>query len=232
MKKVLFIGLAVILSWTNVMGQVKNEKETFTESFNLEECTFQTIGRNQYFILEPGYQLNLAGMEGKDSVELKIFVSNETKLVGDIETRVVIEFESVNGHTVEISRNYFAFCKETASIYYFGEDVDIYKDGKVVSHSGAWLATGDNKPGLIMPGTPLLGARYYQEIAPGIAMDRAEIISLSETFFCEAGDFTHVMSTLETTPLEPKDKSVKLYAPGIGLIKDDNLTLVVSFFVK
>ena len=33
--------------------------------------------------------------------------------------------------------------------------------------------------GILMPGEPLLGAKHYQEVAPGVAMDRAEILSLS-----------------------------------------------------
>jgi hypothetical protein len=77
-----------------------------------------------------------------------------------------------------------------------------------------------------MPGSPELGMKYYQEIAPGVAMDRAEIISLSETLETPVGNFNSVLSTLETTPLEPEDRSVKRYAPGIGLIQDDDLILV------
>jgi len=26
------------------------------------------------------------------------------------------------------------------NVYYFGEDVDVYRDGKVVGHEGAWLS--------------------------------------------------------------------------------------------
>ena len=40
----------------------------------------------------------------------------------------------------------------------------------------------------------------------------------SETLDTPAGKFANVLLTIETTPLEPKDKSIKLYAPGIGLI--------------
>ena len=62
-----------------------------------------------------------------------------------------------------------------SDVFYFGEEVDDYKDGKIVDHGGAWRADNDNsKAGIIMPGTVLLGARHYQEIAPN-AMDRAEI---------------------------------------------------------
>ena len=83
-----------------------------------------------------------------------------------------------------------------------------------------------------MPGLVLLGARYYQEIAPKTAMDRAEIISLTETKQTPAGTFTNCLKTEETTPLEPKDNEYKLYAPGIGLIQDEDLLLTKYGFVK
>ena len=83
-----------------------------------------------------------------------------------------------------------------------------------------------------MPGLCLLGARYYQEIAPGIAMDRAEIISLSETYKTPAGNFTNCLKTEETSALNPKEKEFKRYAPGTGLIQDENLLLVKYGYVR
>ena len=81
-------------------------------------------------------------------------------------TRVVEERETKGSQVVEVSRNFFVICKRTNNVYYFGEDVDIYRDGKIVGHDGAWLAgEGGARFGLAMPGSPLLGARYYQEIA-------------------------------------------------------------------
>jgi len=43
-----------------------------------------------------------------------------------------------------------------------------------------------------MPGLALLKARYYQEVAPRIAMDRAEIISLTETLKPQPANSTTV----------------------------------------
>jgi hypothetical protein len=112
-------------------------------------------------------------------------------------------------------------------VYYFGEDVDEYKDGKVVGHPGSWLSgVKGARFGLMMPGLPLVKARYYQELAPGAAMDRAEILSVSETVKTPAGVFKNCLKTLETTPLEPDTREHKLYAPGIGLIQDGALQLV------
>lgn len=226
------VSIALMLVYATACGQVKEKERTFTENLMQDSCSFFTTGRNTYFILEPGYQLILEGTEGGDKTKLVITVLNETRKIGNVETRLVEENESVNGKTKEISRNFFAFCKETGSIYYLGEEVDVYKGGKIVSHEGAWTATGNNKAGVMMPGLVLLGARFYQELAPGIAMDRVEIISISQKMTTPAGEFDNVLKTEETTPIEPKAKEYKLYAPGVGLIKDGELLLVKYGFIK
>jgi len=199
----------------------------YTTDFRLDACTFSSVGSNEYFILEPGYQLILEGEEDGALLELSITVLNETEMIGGIETRVVEEMESEDGELVEVSRNFFAICVETNSVFYFGEDVDIYEDGDIVSHEGAWRAfEGDNEPGLMMPGIILLGSRYFQEMAPEVAMDRATIVKMNATVEVPAGEFENCLVTFETTPLEPSAKDWKFYAPGVGLIIDGPAELV------
>jgi hypothetical protein len=77
-----------------------------------------------------------------------------------------------------------------------------------------------------MPGKFEVGYKHYQEIAPGIAADRAEIISLNETLETQAGAFMNVLKTEETNPLNPEEREFKYYAPRIGLIQDETLQLV------
>ncbi|MGI0048470.1 MAG: hypothetical protein ACREAW_02920, partial [Nitrososphaera sp.] len=154
-------------------------------------------------------------------------VTNDTKVVDGVETRVVEERESEDGEIVEISRNYFAVCGPANDVFYFGEETDIYENDEIMSHAGAWLAGVDNATaGLIMPGNPQVGMKYYQEIAPGVAEDRAEVISLSQTANTPAGRFQKVLKTEETTPLEPDELQNKFYAPGVGLIMEEELKLV------
>ena len=128
---------------------------------------------------------------------------------------------------MEVSRNYFAIYPPTGDIYYFGEAVDLYRGGKIVNHEGSWLS-GINGAhfGMLLPGKPVLGARYYQELAPKVAMDRAMVFSLSETLTTPAGKFTNCLKTEETTPLEPGTKEYKLYARDVGLVQDGDLKLV------
>jgi hypothetical protein len=197
------------------------------------EETFTNAGRNTYFILEPGYQRTFVGKEDGKKVDLIITVLAETKQVNGVETRVVEEREWVDGKLVEVSRNYFAIGATTHHAYYFGEEVDMYKDDKIVSHEGAWLAGVDGaKHGIAMPADARLGVRYYQEQAARIAMDRAEHVSTDAVVKAPAGKFKKCLKVKETTPLEPGNEEFKLYAPGIGLVQDGELKLVKHGFVK
>ncbi len=80
-----------------------------------------------------------------------------------------------------------------------------------------------------MPGTFLLGSRYYQEVAPELALDRAENIEMGLTVETPAGTFNNSVKTLETTPLEASSKDIKIYAPGAGLIVDSVTERVNAF---
>jgi uncharacterized membrane protein YkoI len=201
--------------------QAGKQEKKWTDSFGQESCTFSSVGGNRFFILEPGHQLVLESRTAK----VVITVLDETEKIGSIETRVVEEREEEDGKLKEVSRNFFAVCKEHGDVFYFGEDVDDYKNGKIVGHSGAWRADRkDARAGIIMPGTVLLGARHYQEIAPN-AMDRAEIISDDATMKTPAGTFKNCIRVEETSGLDPNDKCYKTYAPGVGLIQDEDLLL-------
>jgi len=209
----------------------QRDGDEFTRDFALDRCTFTPTGKNPFFNLTPGYTLVLAGDEDGDEVVLRITVLNQTRQIARFPTRVVEERETKGGVLVEVSRNYFAICKEHNGVFYFGEDVDIYENGQVVSHDGAWLhGVNGARAGLIMPGLPLLGAAYFQEIAPGVALDRAEIERLDATVRTPAGRFTGVLLTEETTPLEPQAKDFKWYAPDVGLVRSNELLLVERGF--
>jgi hypothetical protein len=204
------------------------QKKKWTTFFDLESRTFSSVGRNRFFILEPGYQLVLESRGEK----VVITVLDETKKVGGVETRVVEEREEKNGKLVEVSRNFFAICKKHGDVFYFGEEVDDYEDGKIVRHSGAWRADKkDSMAGILMPGTALLGARHYQEMAPN-AMDRAEIIRDDVTMKTPAGTFKNCLKVEETSGLDPDEKCYKTYAPGVGLIQDEDLLLTKYGFVE
>ncbi len=223
------LGVAAILAFSTAYAQGMGTKSSWQEEFGISKCNLLTTGRNPYFVLESGFQLVL---KGGDTM-LQITVLEETKTVGGVLTRVVEEKEWKDGKLHEISRNYFAICEQTKDVFYFGEDVDNYKNGKVVNHDGSWLAgTNGNKAGLMMPGTPKVKMKYYQEIAPGVAMDRVEIVSLDETCETPAGTFSGCMKVMEGSAIELFAKEYKYHAPGIGLVKDEDLRLIKYGFIK
>lgn len=217
-----FILTAAIFALSTAYAQ---EDSSWQKEFGISNCKLLPTGRNPYFVLEPGHQLVLE----EDDEKVEITVLDETKTVAGVVTRVVEEREWEDGALHEVSRNYFAICEATQDVFYFGEDVDTYENGKVVNHEGAWLAGKDgNKPGLIMPGKPKVGLKYYQEIAPDVAMDRAEIVSLTETCQTPAGTFANCMKVKETSPLDFWSflrPGYKMHAPGIGLVQDEDLVL-------
>jgi len=222
MRRVLIVSIILTGLVVAAVAQKKTEERSFDDSFAPDMKELMTTGRNPYFILEPGYRLVLEGGPER----LVVTVLNETKVIDNVETRIVEERETKNGNPVEVSRNYFAISKRTNDVFYFGEDVDMYENGKVTKHDGSWLSgVSGARFGLIMPGEPRLHVRYYQEIAPNVAMDRAEIVSLSETLKTPAGTFSNVLKVAETSPLE-RGVKYKYYAKGIGLLQDGSVKLV------
>jgi len=209
-------------------------EEPFTTDFRIEDCEFEADGRNAYFSLIPGDQLVLTSEEDGEEAVVQITVLQQRRTITfttergrtlRVKARVVEEREWEDDELIEVSRNYFALCDQTGDVFYFGEAVDIYEDGEIVSHDGAWLAgLGGAQPGVIMPGSYLLGARYFQERAPG-AMDRGENTAMGLTIATPAGTFHDCVEVIETSPLEPGHESLKRYCPGIGLVQDGDALL-------
>jgi hypothetical protein len=228
------VGLAALLALVAAAGPALAHDPDFTSQFRLEDCTWLSNGeQNPYFKLRPGYRLTL---EGEDETAL-VTVLRQTKRIKfttpngkrlNVITRVVEEREFEDDELVEVSRNFFARCKETSDIFYFGEEVDDFEDGELVGHEGAWLAGVDGAlPGIIMPGTFLLGARYFQEIAPGVALDRGENVAMDIDITTPAGAFHDCVSVVDTDALDPEDPGdVKIYCPGVGIVMDEDLELV------
>lgn len=232
------VSICIGLSGSTAMAECKND-DNFTREFRLQDCNFRAWGNNPYFKLRPEYQLVLEGEEDGEFIRVVITVLEDTKVIdlrnegiGLVRTRVVEEREWVDDELEEVSRNFFARCKKTNAIYYFGEEVDNYVDGEIVNHDGSWRA-GENgaMPGLIMPGTFLLGSKYFQEWAPNDdAVDRGQNTAMGLEVSVEAGDFEDCVEVVDTNPAEGicrrKDGDPKIYCPGVGLVMDEDLELV------
>ena len=191
------------------------------DRFDVNKSNLGPAGTNPYITMQPGRVLKLK--HGNDT--LTVTILPEIQEVDGVKTGLLEERETKNGKLAEVSRNFMATDKNTGDVYYFGEDVDNYKNGKIVNHESAWRAgVAGARFGLMIPAKPAAGQKFYQEIAPKVAMDRVEVVSIDETVKTPAGVFEHCVHLRETTPLE-RDVSHKYYAPGIGIIKDDEFEL-------
>jgi len=227
---------------TAAVGTAPPAEMTYTADFSLmpkqplpSDGGFIANGSNPFFSLKPGHFLRLEGEDDGLPVAVEITVLKKIRPIlfemdGDMTlavTRVVEEREWIDGQLSQVSLNYFARSAGSDDIYYFGEDVTHYEAGQIVDQEGSWLAGEDGAlPGLFMPGLFLLGSRYQQENSPGVSMDRAEHLDMGLTIETAGGVFEDCVVVLETTPLEPDEETIKIYAPGVGLIVDDGLELV------
>jgi hypothetical protein len=205
-------------------------ESSFQETLDIAICApaagpFTLDVTNRYFPLAVGTRLVFDGQDGADVLHLEITVLPDTEVVAGVATRVLEERESENGQLIEVSRNFFTQAPD-GTVCYFGEDVDIYEAGVVVSHDGEWRAgVGGALPGIFMPAAPAVGMAFRQEVAPGVAEDRVEIRAVGESVATPAGTFTNTVRFLETTPLEPGVTSTKYFAPDVGLVVDDVVRL-------
>ena len=191
--------------------------------------TFTTNITNQFFPLPLRQQWVYFGVEQGEPIGLQITVLNQTERFkfgrATVTTLVVEELEWIDANRnhivdageelLEVSRNFYAQT-EQGTVCYFGETVDIYENGVIVSHEGAWRADAKgNKPGIFMPANPQKDMTFQQEFAPGVAMDEATIVKV-------AGD------TIRVRDFNPLDESsgTKEYQAGVGLIRDGPLDLV------
>lgn len=212
----------------------------FTRQFPIASCDFRPSGGNAYFKLKENRQLYLSNARCVQAdrcdefVELWITMLPETRDISFTyggkrivaHTRVMEEFETVNGELEEVSRNYVADCSPTHDVYYFGEDVE---DGDGNRLPDSWLAGRNGaQPGILMPDRAfLLGSRYYQELAPN-AKDRAEHTGMGVTMRLPAGVLRGCVEVTETTPLAPDDVALKGYCPGVGFARaeEEGLELI------
>ena len=202
-------------------GTTEKEERPWCDSFSPYKADLSDSGKNPFFFLWPSYRLLLQG--GKET--RTITVLNETKVIDGVRTRVIEDQRMKDGKLVEASRSYVAICRITGDVYCFGSDVNIYENGKLIGHAGTWMAGANGaRLGLVIPGRPAAGDRYYHGVAPGIAMDRAEVISTTETSTALTKVFENCLRIRESSDLTSRSAD-RLYAPDVGLIKEGNLTL-------
>lgn len=135
-----------------------------------------------------------------------------------VESLVMEDREFKNGALEEVTLDYFAQDDE-GNVYYLGEDVDEYADGKVTGHEGAWLLGKDTQnPGVIIPAHPKVGDKFKSEDVNKEIREDDEVVSVSETVAVPAGTFENCVKVKEM--LADGTTEFKFYAPGVGVVRE------------
>lgn len=134
------------------------------------------------------------------------------------EALVMEDREFKNGELEEVTLDYFAQ-DDAGNVYYLGEDVDEYADGKISGHDGAWLLGKDTQiPGVIIPAHPKVGDQFKSEVVTKEITESDEIVSVSETVSVPAGTFENCVKVKEM--LADGTTEFKYYAPGVGVVRE------------
>lgn len=145
---------------------------------------------------------------------------HKTFKIGDqtIEALVVEDRAFENGELTEVATDYFAQ-DDNGTVYYLGEDVDEYKDGKVINHEGSWLVGKDTQvPGVIFPATPKVGDKFRSEDVSAEISEKDEVVSVSEKVTVPAGTFENCVKVKEL--LGDGTTEYKYYAKGVGVVRE------------
>jgi hypothetical protein len=191
-----------------------------SELSKLDPADFSINIDNPYWPMRPGsrWVYSETNTEGKKQ-KVVITVTDKTKLIANgIKARVIRDVVTEKGTPVEITDDWYAQDKD-GNIWYLGEAVRNFKNGKLVDRAGSFEAGVDGaQPGIAMPANPKPGLTYRQEYYKGKAEDKAAVITVGEERvevpFGYFGD--KVLMTRDLVPLEPKVQELKFFVPDVG----------------
>jgi hypothetical protein len=222
--KAQFSSEGAILNQKENQAEEKQDKSQKTpEAKALPRFTHPREITNPYLPLASLKQDILEGKEGSKKVRIertaKPDVHKTFKLGGQtVEALAVEDREFENDQLAEVAVDYFAQADD-GTVYYLGETVDEYKNGKVVGHGGAWMYGVNTKiPGVLMPAHPKIGDKFQSENVPKITREDDEVVSLSETVTVPAGTYQNCLKIKEV--LSDGGIEYKYYAPEIGCVKE------------
>jgi hypothetical protein len=191
-----------------------------SERVDLKPADFSINIDNPYWPMSPGSKWVYRETDTKGTKEkVVIEVTDKTKMIANgVKARVIRDTATDNGVPVEITDDWYAQDKD-GNVWYLGEYVTNYENGKAVDHDGSFEAGVDGaQPGIVMPANPKPGMSYRQEYYKGVAEDKGAVITVGEERVEVPFGFFNkgVLMTRDLVPLEPKVEELKFYAPEVG----------------
>ena len=191
-----------------------------SEPVTLKPADFTTSIDNPYFPMSVGTrweyrETDTAG--GREKVVVRV-TDKTKKIANGVTARVIRDTVTARGVPVEVTDDWYAQDKD-GNVWYLGEYVTNYEDGKVADHAGSFEAGVDGaQAGIAMPAKPKPGLSYRQEYLKGEAEDRGAIVTVGEEQVEVPFGFYEqdVVMTRDLVPTEPRAQELKFYVRGIG----------------
>jgi hypothetical protein len=130
-----------------------------------------------------------------------------------IDTAISQYVAYLDGRIHEVALDWYAQADD-GSVWYFGEDVFNYEDGKVADTEGTWIARDEIPAAMIMPANPQVGNVYRPENAPEVVFEEVRVEKIDLTI---AGPGGIISGAIEVSELHMDGKREgKVFAPGYG----------------
>jgi hypothetical protein len=193
---------------------------------------FTNPRQNPYFPLKAGTVFHYRGTDDGEKFTERVEVTNRTKKIQGVTTTVVRDvLRRADGSLAEKTEDWYA-PDHHGNVWYFGEKTATYDEsGHLESREGSWQAGVDGAvAGTIMLADPKPTDAYRQEFYRGHAEDQAWIVERDISTTIPYGKVHDVVRSFEWTRLEKKVMSEKLYAPGLGIVRERDMAGGSEFF--
>ena len=130
-----------------------------------------------------------------------------------VDTAIVQYVAYLDGRIHEVAMDSYAQADD-GSVWYFGEDVSNYEDGKVADTEGTWVASDKTPAAMIMPAKPAVGNIYRAENAPGVVFEQVRVEKIDQSVHGPSGEITGAIEVMELH-MDGTTEG-KIFAPGYG----------------
>jgi hypothetical protein len=189
----------------------------------LDPAHFVSVIDNPYFPLPVGRRLVYTGTKDGQSQTDTVTVTDQTKVILGITTRVVHDVATHDGTVLEKTFDYYAQ-DDLGNVWYLGEDTTHFLPNGKADTSGSFIAGVGGASRHHHGGQPADPRR----LPAGVLRRRGggHRVGRGDRGFVEGpyGNVRNVLTTLEATRVEAGAYDEKVYGPGIGIVSERSLT--------
>jgi hypothetical protein len=130
-----------------------------------------------------------------------------------VDTAIIQYVAYSDGRIHEVALDWYAQADD-GSVWYFGEDVFNFEDGRVADTDGTWIASDETPAAMIMPARPAVGNVYRPENAPEIVFEEVRVEKVDQTIPGPSGVIRGAIEVMELHMNGTREG--KVFAPGYG----------------